>query len=258
MTIDGVDTVVCDVDGVIVLGSSPVPGAGEALTKMRAAGMRVLFITNNSTKTRQDVVFRLTETVGYTTKPETIISSGWATGILIADEHRAVHVLGSPGLCATLRETGVNLADDWTEADAVVVGLDFDLTYRKLADTALAVQNGATLYATNTDSSYPTPEGLHPGAGSLVALIETVTGIEAIPCGKPYEPMRNLLADFVDGNAVMVGDRADTDLALGKAEGWGTALVLSGVTKSVEEVPPEYRPDLVLGSIAELPEALGI
>ncbi len=258
MSIESVDTVVCDVDGVIVLGTSPIPRAGEALEAMRAAGLEVLFITNNSTKTRQDVADRLAETAGYTTGLDTIINSGWATGNLIAEKHRAVYVLGSPGLRTTLKETGVNQTEQWQEADAVVVGLDFDVTYRKLAETALAVQNGASLYATNTDSSLPTPEGLYPGAGSLVALIETATGVEATPCGKPYEPMRRLLADFVPGDAIMVGDRADTDLALGTAEGWVTALVLSGVTKSVDDVPAEYRPDLVLASIAELPAHLGI
>jgi HAD superfamily hydrolase (TIGR01450 family) len=258
MTLDSIRTVVCDVDGVIVLGSQAIAGAGEALESMREAGLRVLFVTNNSTKTRADVADRLAAVAGYVTGLDTIINSGWATGSLIAGQHRAVYVLGAPGLRATLRETGVDLTEDWQAADAVVVGLDFDLTYRKLADTALAVQNGAAFYATNTDSSLPTPEGLHPGAGSVVALIERVTGVTAVPCGKPFAPMRRLVADFVAGNAVMVGDRADTDVAFGKAEGWATALVLSGVTRAVEEVPRELRPDFVMKSIAELPARLGI
>ena len=258
MSTDGIETVVCDVDGVIVLGKEPIRGAGEALERLRAAGLRVLFITNNSTKTRADVAHRLAEIAGYETELDTIINSGWATGILIAKKHGAVYVLGAPGLRTTLQETGVTLTDDWRESDAVVVGLDFDLTYRKLADTALAIQGGAVFYATNTDSSLPTPEGLHPGAGSLVALIEKVTGVSAIPCGKPFDPMRRLVAEFVTGNPIMVGDRADTDVALGKAEGWCTALVLSGVTRSVAELPPGLEPDLVLPSIAELPERLGL
>jgi len=258
MVLDAIETVVCDIDGVVVLGGNPIPGAGKALARLRAAGLQVVFITNNSTKTRDAVAARLAESVGYVTAPETILSSGWATGHFIAGTVERVFVLGSDGLRDTLRETGVTVTENWQEADGVVVGLDFHLSYRKLAETALAVQNGAALYATNTDASYPTPEGLHPGAGSLVALIETTVGVNAQPCGKPFEPMRRLLADFVDGVPIMIGDRPDTDIALGKAEGWATALVLTGVTRSAADVAPEYLPDLVLDSIADLPGALGI
>ena len=253
-----IDTVVCDIDGVVLLGSTPIPGAGAALTRLRNAGIEVLFITNNSTKTRTRVAERIAETAGYATAPETIISSGWATGRYLADKVDRAYVVGAEGLRSTLQETGMTLTEDWSEADAVVMGLDFEVTFQVLVEATLAVQNGAAFYATNTDNSFPTPEGLYPGAGALVAVVETATGIPAIPCGKPNEPMRKMMADFVDGNAIMVGDRPETDLALGKAEGWATALVLSGVTQAVDEVPTEFRPDLVLDSIADLPGALGI
>ncbi len=252
------DTVVCDIDGVVVIGDQSVPGARAALEKLRAAGLTVLFITNNSTKTREMVADRIDRIVGYRTGAATIITSGWATGLFIKGEVSCAYVLGSDGLRATLRETGVAQTSDWQEADAVVVGLDFEVTYRKLVEAALAVQNGARLYATNTDASYPSPEGLYPGAGALVSVIETATGTEAVPCGKPNPPMRQLLDDFVAGPAMMVGDRPETDIALGKAEGWVTALVLTGVTRTLREVDASYAPDMVLDSIAGLPERLGL
>lgn len=253
-----IDTVVCDIDGVILLGDQPVPGARIALEKLRAAGLAVLFITNNSTKTREMVADRIESVVGYETEPDTIITSGWATGFFIRDEVSRAYVVGSDGLRSTLRETGVAQTPDWREADAVVVGLDFEVTYRKLVEASLAVQNGARLYATNTDASYPSPEGFYPGAGALVSVIETATGMQAIACGKPNVPMRHLLDDFVAGKAMMVGDRPETDIALGKAEGWITALVLTGVTTARGNVDADYTPDLVLDSIGQLPERLGL
>ncbi|MDJ0924678.1 MAG: HAD-IIA family hydrolase [Acidimicrobiia bacterium] len=258
MNLDAIETVVCDIDGVVLLGATAIPGAGQALEKIRGAGLEVLFITNNSTKTRATVADRIAEISGYATAPETIISSGWATGWHIAGKVNQAYVVGTEGLRSTLRETGVTLTDDWSDADAVVMGLDFDLTFRALVEATLAVQNGAAFYATNSDRSFPTPEGLYPGAGALVATVETATGVSAIPCGKPNDPMRQMLADFVDGDAMMVGDRPETDLALGKAEGWATALVLTGVTRTIDEVPPEYQPDLVVESIADLPSHLGV
>jgi 4-nitrophenyl phosphatase len=254
----GIDTVICDIDGVVVVGNQPVPGAGDALRTLAAAGREILFITNNSTKTRETVADRIERFAGYATEPNTIITSGWATGFFVRDEASRVYVLGSDGLRSTLLETGVALASDWRQADAVIVGLDFEVTYRKLVEATLAVQNGAQLYATNTDASYPSEEGLYPGAGALVSVIETATGVRAVACGKPNPPMRALLDDFVAGQAMIVGDRPETDLALGKAEGWATALVLTGVTKSVADVDPAYAPDLVLGSISELPARLGL
>lgn len=254
----GVDTVVFDIDGVVVVGKQAVPGAGAVLNQLRQAGLTVLFITNNSTKTRETVAERIARIVGYRTEPETIITSGWATGISIRDRVSQVYVVGSDGLRSTLLETRVGLTPDWKQADAVVMGLDFEVTYRKLVEATLAVQNGARLYATNTDASYPSAEGLYPGAGALVSVVETATGVKAIACGKPNPPMRDLLDDFVTGPALMVGDRPETDIALGKAEGWATALVLTGVTRNAAEIPTEYAPDLVLASIGELPAHLGL
>ncbi len=251
-------TVVCDIDGVVLIGNQPVPGAKAALEEMRAAGRDVVFITNNSSKTRELVADRIERVVGYHTGPDSIITSGWATGIFIRDEVSRAFVLGSDGLRSTLEETGVVLTPDWQHADAVVVGLDFEVTYRKLVEASLAVQNGARLYATNTDASYPSPEGLYPGAGALVSAIETATGKVAVACGKPNPPMQQLLDEFVVGPALIVGDRPETDLALGKAEGWGTALVLTGVTDAPEDVAAEYTPDLVLHSIGDLPQHLGL
>ncbi len=259
MSVDwaAIDTVVCDIDGVVLLGSEPIAGVAAALHRLRAAGLEVVFISNNSTKTRATIANRLSDIVGFEAAASHVINSGWATACHIADKVGEVYVVGTEGLRDTLREAGISITSDWRSADAVVAGLDFNVTFAALAEAALAIQNGAAFYATNTDASFPTPEGQYPGAGALVAAIATTTGRTPLVCGKPHEPMRRLLDGFVGKRAVIVGDRPETDIALGKAEGWATALVMTGVTATLDEVPEEYLPDLVLDSLAELPAAIG-
>jgi len=256
--IERIDTVICDIDGVVLLGKDPIPGAGRALGRLRAAGISVLFVTNNSTKAPVTIAQRLTQIVGFETRADNVVNSGAATARFIVGSVKRVYVLGADGLRDTLRAEGIQLTTDWREADAVVLGLDFNVSYESLVAATLAVQYGATFYATNVDATYPTPEGQYPGAGALAAVVERATGLTPTVCGKPHEPMRQMLEDVGGSHPLIVGDRPETDIALGKIEGWATALVLSGVTRSVADVPDEYRPDIVIDSLADLPARLGL
>lgn len=253
-----IDTVVCDVDGVLVLGSEPIRGAAETLTKLQDAGLSLIFATNNSTRTPQMLAERLRDVIGFAVDPSAVVNSGVATARFVADKVERVLVFGSDGLRATLRDSGIDLTDDWQEADAVVAGLNFDVSYAVLSEAGLAVQNGATFYATNMDAAFPKPDGLYPGAGALAAVIEQTTGVAPIVCGKPHPPMRAMLADVGGSSPLVIGDRPETDIALGKAEGWATALVLTGVVHDAATVPPALTPDIVLNSIADLPAALSL
>jgi HAD superfamily hydrolase (TIGR01450 family) len=253
-----IDTVVCDIDGVVVLGADPIPGVGEALHRLRAGGLVVIFATNNSTKAPATIARTLRETVGFDPGPDSVVNSGVAAARFLQGKAAAVYVLGADGLRDTLRGFGITVVADWREADTVLTGLDFDVTYQRLAGAVLAVQHGAAFYATNSDATFPTADGEQPGAGAITAVVERATGLLPIVCGKPFAPMRTVLQDYGGDRPVMVGDRPETDLALGKNEGWATALVLTGVTKDPKDVPKEYTPDLVLDSLAELPDALGI
>jgi len=257
--LDGLDTIICDIDGVILLGTQSIPGAGFALEKLRRAGLDVIFATNNSTR-RPDVVRdHVREVVGFDPGPDAVVNSGAATAEWIAGVVEKVLVVGTDGLRDTLRDGGIDVTRNWKEADAVVVGLDPEVNYEMLAGAALAIQNGATFYATNTDASYPRPDGLHPGAGALVAAIATTTGLQpAAVCGKPHPPMRTAVARRSGPRSLVVGDRPETDIALGKSEGWATALTLTGVVKDPSLVPAELEPDIVVDSIADLPALLGI
>lgn len=251
-----IDTVVCDMDGVVYLGSEPIPGALEALQALRAAAIDIIFATNNSTRHPDVVRVHLREVVGFDAGANRIVNSGAATAALIAGTVSHAYVVGTDGLRDTLRDGGVPVTTDWAEADAVVAGLDPAVTYQALAHAGLAIENGAVFYATNTDAAYPRPDGLYPGAGALVAAIATTTGVAPIVCGKPFAPMREAVAALAKGTPLIVGDRPDTDLALGKEVGWPTVGVLTGVVKTAAEIPEEHKPDVILNSIADLPALL--
>ena len=253
-----IDTVICDIDGVLLLGLQPIAGAREALESMRAAGLRVVLATNNSTRPPSAVRRHVVDVVGFDAGKDRIINSGAATAQFLCGRVSKAYVLGSPGLRTALTDGGVAVTTDWTEADAVVTGMDFDVSYDAFAHAGLAIQNGAAFYATNVDVAYPREDGLYPGAGALTAVVEKTTGISPVVCGKPYPPMRSALEGLSGERPLVVGDRPDTDIAMGKAEGWPTVLTLTGVITDPNQVPAGLEADIVVPSLASLPEVLGI
>ena len=253
-------TVVLDLDGVLYLDEVGVPGAGGALRQLTAAGHRLVFVTNNSTKTEEMVAVHIRERTGFEADRADIVTSAGTAADILASRSGTVFVVGEPGLVSTMENRGLEVVTDSDAADTVVVGLDRGVTYARFADAALAIRNGADFVATGTDATYPTPRGLYPGAGALVAAVTVAAGREpSLVCGKPHPPIRSLVRALVGPGPVwVVGDRPETDLAMGKAEGWRTVLVLTGVTADPAEVPPELAPDLVLDSIADLPAAIAV
>lgn len=245
-------TVVCDLDGVVYLGNEAVPGAGEALVHMEAAGHRILFCTNNSSRTRQQSADKITRVTGYTADIDQIASSSMAAGRLL--EGGRVLVVGGAGVVEAVELAGGEVVREGP-ADAVVVGIDFDFHYDTLDAASKAVREGARFIATNRDETFPTPDGLKPGAGALVAAIAAASGIEPEVAGKPEPTMRGLIGEMTgDGTVVMVGDRPGTDLAMAVAEGWMSILVESGVTPPGTQVEP--TPDHVIPDITGLPGLL--
>ncbi|MGF1666923.1 MAG: HAD-IIA family hydrolase [Acidimicrobiia bacterium] len=250
-------TIVCDLDGVVYLGDQEVPGAGVALHRLHAAGFRLLFATNNSSRTRAEGAAKIARVTGYHTDRDQFVSSATAAGAMLAGTSVPALVVGGAGVIEALTDAGITITEDPLEAGVVVVGLDMALTYEKLAHATMAVRNGARLVATNLDATYPTPTGLLPGAGSIVAALETSTGVRAESAGKPFPPMRAILNAMANSGPVwMVGDRADTDLAMADLEGWTSVLVLTGVAEGPEGIDP--APHVVLHSLADLPAHLGL
>ena len=234
-----------------------VPGAGDALRRLEGLGFRLLFVTNNSTKTAETVVEHVGERTGYAVDIDAVVTSAMATATYLTGRARSCLVLGGAGLVHTLQRFGFDVTETWERADAVVTGLDLDLSYDRLTAAMSAIRDGAVFVATNADATYPTPAGPLPGGGSIAAAVATAAGTEPVVCGKPHEPIRRLVRERLQPGPVWtVGDRPETDLAMGRAEGWSKALVLSGVTEDPASAPDDLRPDLVLDSIVDLPDAL--
>jgi phosphoglycolate/pyridoxal phosphate phosphatase family enzyme len=255
-----------DLDGVIYRGESAVPGAIPTLNHLTTAGHRLFFLTNNSTRTRRDYADKLNR-LGYPAAPEQVMTSAYATGQYLRRQGAAgkrVFLIGEHGLAEEMEAVGLTvLPEESSErADYVVVGLDRFLTFTRLQRAFEEVRGGATFIATNKDPTYPMEEGREiPGGGSMVAALEYAVGQAPVAIGKP-EPytLQEILA-LADGrpqDAVMVGDRLDTDIRVGRNLGLTTVLPLTGVTTRahLRSVSPEERPDYVIESLEELPGVL--
>ena len=255
-----------DLDGVVYRGSDPVPGVAAVLADRAARGDDVVYVTNNSMHYGADYQARL---------------SARATAVYLREHDpgiRRVLVLGAGGLERELRDEGYDVVgaghvatrvsqegiDGFSAAgrpDAVVVGLDPNLTYVRLAVAADCVRAGAHFIATNRDPVYPTERGLRPGAGSLVAAVEAASGVVPVSIGKPAPYLLEAAAHAVGrepSEAIMIGDGIGTDLAAARAVGARCIFMLTGVTTraQLEALPPDEQPTEVAADAAELAAAL--
>jgi HAD superfamily hydrolase (TIGR01450 family) len=269
-----------DLDGVVYRASESVPGVGPALAARAALGDDVVYVTNNSMYFHSDYLPRLAGH-GAPVGPDRVVTSARASALYIRDhlpEVRRVLAVGAGGLDRELREAGLDVVtaahaatrmsqegiDGWAAAghpDAVVVGLDQQLTYMRVAAAADCVRAGATLIATNRDPIYPTERGFRPGAGSVVAAVETASRTTAIvTIGKPEPHLLEAAAHLVGADvtaAVMIGD-ALTDVAAGRAVGARTVLMLTGVTtrETADSLEPAERPTRIAADAEELARVL--
>jgi len=269
-----------DLDGVVYRGSDPVPGVAALLAARAAAGDDVVYVTNNSMHYRADYVTRLAA-MGAPITPDTVVSSARATALHITRHEpgiRRVLVLGAGGLERELRDVGLDVVTAGHAAtrmhqegiegmaaagspDAVVTGLDPNLTYLRLAAAADCVRAGARFIATNRDPVYPTERGLRPGAGSMAAAVEAASGVTPLSIGKPSPHLLELAAEAVGRDprdAVMIGDGLETDLAAARALGARCILMLTGVTTraQAEALPKDRAPIAIAANAAELEAAL--
>jgi 4-nitrophenyl phosphatase len=254
-TIQGV---ILDMDGVIWRGDQPLPGAAEFFDFLNQCGVRFVAATNNSSKPPADYVAKLTRMGIDGVGESQIVTSGTATVTYLEAHYPTgsrVHVLGGDGLMQMVAGAGFVLAD---EAPVVVVGIDFALTYQKLKQAAFLIRNGADFIGTNADATFPLPDGLAPGAGSLLAALRTATDREPVIMGKPNAPMfeaglRVLGTDAA--HTLMVGDRLNTDILGAQNVGLRAALVLTGVTHPDDLANSAVHPDGVYAGLPELIEA---
>lgn len=237
-----------DLDGVVWRGDELLPGADGAVRRLREAGQRVVFLTNNSSPPLAATVAKLAG-FGIPVDEDDILTSAQAAASMLRTGSRAL-VCAGPGVVEALEAVGIEIAVAGP-ADAVVVGWHREFDYVGLTLAMSTVRAGARLVATNDDATYPMAEGLVPGGGALVAAVAYASGVAAEVAGKPHEPMVSLVRRRVGPVEVMVGDRADTDGRLARRLGAQFGLVLSGVTAEAD-LPVDPAPDMMAADLATL------
>lgn len=229
------DALFVDLDGVVYRGEDPLPHAADAIQETRRLGLKVLFLTNNSSRSPEQVVTTLSG-LGVEAVPDEVLTSGLATAAMLGREGwagRSAFVIGERGIEQALADAGIRVVEGEPErTDLVVVGWDREVDYSKLRVASVLVERGARLVATNSDASFPAPDGLWPGAGAILAAVTTTTGAVPTVVGKPHRPLFEAAAEATGATApLVVGDRLDTDVAGARAMGWDSLLVLSGAAR---------------------------
>jgi phosphoglycolate/pyridoxal phosphate phosphatase family enzyme len=255
---DYFDHFLFDLDGCLYLSNQVIPAAPPTLIELRRRGKRALFVTNDPRSLRDIYADKLCR-MGIEARTDEVLSCGWATACYLQQHYptdgKSVFVVGSHGLKDEMCSVGLQVVDgrDAMHADFVVVGGHGDFNYTEMMLATLAIQNGAHFYTTNRDATFPTPEGLVPATGAVLAGIEVASGQTAVAVGKPEPAMIEVARSLLGpGKMIMVGDRLDSDIAGGKRAGIATALVLTGVTTREEAERSEWRPDYVLEDVGGL------
>lgn len=258
------DGLVCDLDGVLYRGIEAIPGVARAIDRVRASGIKVVFATNNATKSPARYVERLRGFDVAITEDE-IVTSAVVTGEELARrgwKGRTAFMIGTDGMQMALESAGVVLVDglQGRNADIAIVSSTARFDYQSLATASFAVRNGADFIASNADPTFPAADGLWPGAGAMLAAVETASGRRAEVMGKPNRPMMEAVQRRLAGcrNIAVIGDQPATDLAGGRAMGWTTVLALSGVTDAAAAAALTPAPDLVVPTFVELLPHLGL
>lgn len=265
-----------DLDGVIWRGAAVLPGVREALNDVVRRGLDLRYVSNNSTAHREVVSARLAG-LGLPAGTERVLTSAFVAGWWLRErlpEGARVMVLGEEGLLRELREAGLDAfhaADagfDDPPPAAVVVGMDRRFTYESVAKAMSAITRGALFVATNRDATFPTPDGLVPGAGAVVAAVATAAGKEPVVMGKPEQALAQSLASVTGiaaDQTLFVGDRLETDIAMASRAGMRSVMVLTGISTEADLDDARKRgdlplPDFVLpdlGGLAGLLDSLG-
>jgi 4-nitrophenyl phosphatase len=252
ISIDTIKGLILDMDGVLWRGSEAIGNLAEIFTRFYDRGWRITLATNNATRTITQYVQRI-ESYGVNIEPWQIINSAIAATQYLHDRYPQggpVYVIGEIGLIEALEQHGFYHSD--TDVIAVIVSMDRQLSYEKLSKATLFIRAGIPFVATNPDRTFPTPDGLVPGTGSILAALEAACYISPVITGKPSPAMYQIALSRLGlspHEVLVVGDRPETDIAGAQAIGCRTALVLSGVTSLDEANAWRPAPDLIVDDL---------
>lgn len=248
--------VVFDVDGTLVRGKTAIPGAVEAVRAVRESGARVAFVTNNPTRTPDSYVGKL-RAAGIDATADEVVTSGTSTVAFLEAEHPgdSAFVVGEQGLASQIANANLDVVDDPTAADGVVASIDREFTYDRLTSALRAFDGDVDWFVgSDPDRTIPTDEGLVPGSGAIVESVAAVAEREPdAVLGKPHPFTRTLVFDRLGcdpADALVVGDRLDTDVAFGAGAGAATALVETGIATRADVDASGVTPDHVLADVA--------
>ena len=245
---------ICDMDGVIYHGNKILPGVADFISWLQRTGKEFLFLTNNSGSTPKELQQKL-DRMGLDVPEKHFYTSALATAAFLKEQSPgcSVYAIGEAGLFYALYDAGITMND--VNPDYVVMGEGKSYSLDSLTKATNLVLNGARLIGANSDVSGPIENGITPACRALVAPIEMATGTQAYFCGKPNPLMMRTglkLLGCHSGEAVMVGDRMDTDVIAGLESGMSTVLVLSGVSTMDTLKTYAYRPTVVLDGVGDI------
>ncbi len=264
--INKIENLILDMDGVLWRGETPMPGLLDFFATLRKLNVGFILATNNATKMAQEYVGKLAK-MGVDIEAQQILTSGETTAAFLAAEYprgTAVYMIGTSSLKTALETHGFEIispvqVEAGLTAKLVVLGFTPHVIYKELAMGSLLVDKGARFIGTNPDSSIPNELGSLPGAGALIAVISTATGVQPTVIGKPgsaiYEEAMRRLGGQKE-NTAMVGDRLGTDIAGAKAAGLISIMLLSGISSRVDILESGIEPDYVYADISELAHEL--
>lgn len=245
-----------DMDGVIYRGSQVIPGAAQWIAELREREIPFLFVTNNSQRTRRDVATKLSR-MGIHVEESHIFTCAMATARFLAAQKPGgtAYVIGEGGLLQALHHNGYSIVDH--DPDYVVVGEGRSFNFEMVEAAVQMIERGAKLIATNLDPNCPTQTGTRPGCGAIVSMLEAATGRTAFSVGKPSPIIFRFACaelDLPPERITVVGDTLETDILGGVQMGCRTILVLSGGSREEHLHGVTYRPDRIVGSVADLCE----
>jgi 4-nitrophenyl phosphatase len=255
MDINNIRSLILDMDGVLWRENTPIGDLPAIFHHFRQKDLKVILATNNGTKTPQQYVQKMAG-FGVVIDESQIITSSMGIAYLMHKKFPqggAVFILGEIGLISALKEDGFTHSE--TGVLAVAAGMDRNISFPKLSQAALLIRSGLPFYFTNPDRTYPTPKGLIPGAGAILAALEAATDVSAIIAGKPsptlFEFSLERLGTKPD-QTLVVGDRLETDILGGQRAACKTAVVLSGVAERTEAENWRPKVDLIVDSLSNL------
>ncbi|NKE37167.1 HAD-IIA family hydrolase [Natronococcus sp. JC468] len=255
------EAAILDVDGTIVRGERLLPGATDGLAALEAAGCDRLLFSNNPTRGGNHYRSKL-EPHGVDVDPERVLTSATVSAAHLASTHpdASVYLVGDDRLESILADADVGLTDDPEAADVVLGSFDSDFSYGTLWESLRALRDGAAFYGTDPDTTIPVEDGLIPGSGAILAAMGAVGGREPDAIlGKPSSVAAEAAIDRLGadpGDVLVVGDRLDTDIALGERAGMETALVLTGITDEATLESASVEPDHILESLGAVERLL--